>query len=62
VLHGGFLDGLAGFHYCAMISMYEYWIELKIREREHGWTQRTEELARKLLEEPAANQNTGALR
>src|SRR5205814_10539403 len=30
----GFLDGAAGLHYCFMIAMYEYWIELKIHEQE----------------------------
>src|SRR5438105_1042769 len=29
LIGGGFLDGIAGFHYCAMLSMYEHWIELK---------------------------------
>ncbi len=33
----GFLDGRAGLRYCAMISVYEYWTELKIRERAHPW-------------------------
>ncbi|MCC6581616.1 MAG: glycosyltransferase family 2 protein [Phycisphaeraceae bacterium] len=54
LLRFGFLDGKAGFHYCAMISMYEYWIELKIRELESDWRSRTDELARKLLEAPAS--------
>jgi hypothetical protein len=30
----GFLDGLPGFHYCVLISIYEYMIVLKIREIE----------------------------
>lgn len=51
-LRGGWLDGMAGFHYCAMISMYEYWIELKIAERENRWSRRTDELAARLLTEP----------
>jgi len=29
----GFLDGLAGFHYCVLLSIYEYMIVLKIREK-----------------------------
>lgn len=33
-LRRGFQDGNAGFHYCAMIGMYDFWTELKIRERE----------------------------
>lgn len=40
----GFLDGSAGFHYAVMISMYEYWIELKIREQKSDWRRRTEEV------------------
>lgn len=47
----GLLDGAAGFHYAAMISMYEYWITLKIRECEAGWIEGTNRLARRLLQE-----------
>jgi glycosyltransferase involved in cell wall biosynthesis len=39
VLKLGFLDGPAGFHYCMMLSIYEYMIVLKVRElrrRERG--------------------------
>ena len=53
VIRGGWLDGTAGFHYALMISMYEYWIELKIRELELGWTGRTEKTVESLLKEPA---------
>jgi glycosyltransferase involved in cell wall biosynthesis len=49
---GGFLDGRAGFHYCAMIAMYEYWIELKIQELEHPWQEKTNKTTRRLLQEP----------
>ena len=28
----GFLDGGAGFHYCVMRSIYEYMIDLKMKE------------------------------
>jgi len=28
VIGGGWMDGVAGMHYCFMIAMYEYWIEL----------------------------------
>jgi len=49
----GFLDGLAGFHYCAMISIYEYWIELKIAEQEAGWQTKTDKKAVQLAEEAA---------
>mgnify|MGYP000844152289 CR=1 FL=1 len=45
------LDGSAGFHYAAMISMYEYWIELKLREQQRNWRVRTDELALRMLEE-----------
>jgi glycosyltransferase involved in cell wall biosynthesis len=46
-VRGGWLDGSAGFHYCAMISIYEYWIELKMRQFEDPWDHRTESLARR---------------
>jgi glycosyltransferase involved in cell wall biosynthesis len=49
----GLLDGPAGYHYCAMLSMYDYWTELKIREREAPWADRTSELAGRMLAEPA---------
>jgi glycosyltransferase involved in cell wall biosynthesis len=32
VLKRGFLDGLAGFHYCMLLAFYEYMITLKRRE------------------------------
>lgn len=35
----GLLDGIAGFHYCCMVSIYEYMISLKVKElrrREKG--------------------------
>jgi glycosyltransferase involved in cell wall biosynthesis len=51
LLRGGWLDGSAGFHYTLMISMYEYWIELKIRELEMKWQQRTDVTVQKLLGE-----------
>ncbi len=47
-LRNGWMDGMAGFHYCAMISTYEYWIELKIREHEAQWSERTEATAREM--------------
>jgi glycosyltransferase involved in cell wall biosynthesis len=49
---GGWMDGVAGMHYCLMISMYEYWIELKINEQEAHWRMRTNRLVATLLEEP----------
>lgn len=49
----GILDGPAGLRYSALVSMYEYWIELKTHEREHPWNPQTLALADKLMaEEP----------
>lgn len=45
----GLRDGLAGAHYCMLVSMYEYWIELKMRERHSAWQDRNEEKVAKLL-------------
>jgi hypothetical protein len=50
----GFLDGVAGFNYCAMIAMYEYWIEVKISELESNWRRSTDRKVAQLLAEPAA--------
>ncbi|MCE9591747.1 MAG: glycosyltransferase family 2 protein [Planctomycetes bacterium] len=44
----GFLDGAVGFHYCAMMAMYEYWIEIKIREHEAEWVGKTDALSERL--------------
>lgn len=52
----GFLDGAAGLHYCAMISMYEYWIEMKIIEQEHQWRKKTERVVSRRLAEPAPSE------
>jgi glycosyltransferase involved in cell wall biosynthesis len=49
----GFLDGTAGFHYCMMIAMYEYWIELKMSEFESNWRAATDRRTQRLLSEPA---------
>ncbi|MCC6675779.1 MAG: glycosyltransferase family 2 protein [Phycisphaerales bacterium] len=51
VIKGGFRDGLPGVHYCLLIAMYEYWIGLKIREREHNWKGRNEDIVARLLAE-----------
>ena len=51
---GGWRDGRAGFHYSMMIAMYEYWIEMKIAERENEWHQSTKRLAERLLQETPA--------
>ncbi len=53
-LRGGFLDGAAGIRYCSMISAYEYWTELKIRERARPWDNATMGLVEKLLREDGA--------
>ncbi len=50
----GFLDGLAGMHYCLMISMYEYWIELKIRELNERWSAETDEHVARMLKRSAS--------
>src|SRR5688572_8362193 len=47
----GLLNGRAGFHYAAMISMYEYWIELKIQEQRHAWQRETDRKVTRLLSE-----------
>jgi glycosyltransferase involved in cell wall biosynthesis len=51
ILKRGFLDGLPGFHYCVMVSIYEYWIDLKTRELRQPWAARNEALVRQLLQE-----------
>jgi glycosyltransferase involved in cell wall biosynthesis len=51
ILRGGILDGMAGLHYCAMISVYEYWTELKIVERAKPWGPKTQRLVDKMLGE-----------
>jgi glycosyltransferase involved in cell wall biosynthesis len=50
----GLLDGIAGFRYCAMISSYEYWTELKIKEKARSWAGATNKRVEKMLSEPAA--------
>jgi glycosyltransferase involved in cell wall biosynthesis len=57
VLKLGVLDGAAGFHYCMMIAMYEYWIELKMRECESDWRGATDRRTRDML---ANGKGTGA--
>ena len=52
-LRWGWLDGPVGFHYCAMISMYEYWIEVKLREQATDWPGKTTRLAERLEAEPS---------
>jgi hypothetical protein len=47
------LDGKAGFHYAVMISMYEYWIEIKIREQQQQWADLTnQQVAESLADSP----------
>ncbi|MGD9790075.1 MAG: glycosyltransferase [Phycisphaerales bacterium] len=52
ILKGGFLDGWAGIRYSTMISMYEYWLEVKIAEAQRRWREGTEWWVRRLLREP----------
>ncbi|MGH7213938.1 MAG: glycosyltransferase family 2 protein [Tepidisphaeraceae bacterium] len=54
IRRGGWRDGTPGFHYCAMISMYEHWTDLKMRERQSRWPEQTDRLADALGQEPAA--------
>ncbi len=48
----GILDGIPGFHYAVMISMYEYWIALKVIEHDAGWQAKTEAALEALMREP----------
>lgn len=50
-LRGGILEGLAGFHYCAIGAMFEYWAHLKAVERHADWVAATEDLAKRMLRE-----------
>lgn len=52
LIGGGFLDGVAGLHYCSMIATYEHWIEMKMRERLQDWNGRIDMHAQQLLKEP----------
>ncbi|HYE18958.1 MAG TPA: glycosyltransferase family 2 protein [Tepidisphaeraceae bacterium] len=46
----GLLDGRAGFHYSLLISMYEYWIQLKMQEIEHkGWKRQNDRIVNRRL-------------
>lgn len=50
-LKRGFLDGLAGFYYAVLISMYESWITIKMRECDSDWTRRDRQTVERLLRE-----------
>lgn len=50
VLRLGFRDGRVGGLYCSMVAMYEYWIELKMKEQRKSWRERNEALVAKLLD------------
>lgn len=50
-IRGGILDGMAGLHYCCMISVYEYWTELKIVEKAKPWGEKTGRLVERMLKE-----------
>ncbi|MCC6429067.1 MAG: glycosyltransferase family 2 protein [Phycisphaerales bacterium] len=56
-LRKGFLDKDAGFQYALMISMYEYWIEVKIKEIKRRWASRTSDQVRRHM---AAHPSTGS--
>ncbi len=56
LLRRGFMDKDAGFQYALMISMYEYWIEVKIKEIKRCWASRTGQLERRYM---AAHPSTG---
>lgn len=60
LLRLGFMDGVAGFHYALMISTYEYWISLKVAEKQHDWKSKTNRLASKLLMERQAMNSIAA--
>ncbi|MBX9735969.1 MAG: glycosyltransferase family 2 protein [Phycisphaerales bacterium] len=62
VFRAAFLDGTAGFHYALMISMYEYWIEVKIRERRFSWRERTERAVAAMLAGPSTDSALSAPR
>jgi glycosyltransferase involved in cell wall biosynthesis len=59
VLRLGVFNGRPGLLYALMISMYEYWIELKIAERERRWREGTEREVGRLLAEPAGGRAPG---
>lgn len=60
VIRGGWIEGWAGFHYCALVSMYEYWIDLKVVEQERRWRERTDETERAMLREEPPEQERWA--
>lgn len=47
----GFLDGIAGFHYCAIIAIHRYWVGMKVMEQERAWGVQTEVAVNRLLAE-----------
>jgi glycosyltransferase involved in cell wall biosynthesis len=53
----GILDKDAGFQYALMISMYEYWIEVKIKEIKRRWGDRSDGAVRGLMKRHSANGN-----
>ncbi|HRJ50147.1 MAG TPA: glycosyltransferase family 2 protein, partial [Phycisphaerales bacterium] len=55
----GFLDRDAGFQYALMISMYEYWIEVKIKEIKRRWASRTTHLEHRLMAAHPATDGAG---
>jgi len=53
IIRLGFLDGMAGLHYALMISVYEYWLTLKMKELRSDWRDRDNRLAARLLKNGA---------
>ncbi|MCX5661675.1 MAG: glycosyltransferase family 2 protein [Planctomycetota bacterium] len=47
----GFLDGVAGFHFCAIHAMQVYWVGMKVMEQERAWIRQTEVAVTRLLAE-----------
>jgi glycosyltransferase involved in cell wall biosynthesis len=60
VYRRGILDGPPGWQYCAMISTYEYWTELKIRELSRPWQEETMRLAERMMAEAGERGGGGA--
>ncbi|HWE01563.1 MAG TPA: glycosyltransferase family 2 protein [Tepidisphaeraceae bacterium] len=54
LLRLGFLDGTAGLHYSAMISTYEYWIDMKVRELRNDWPGQVDRMVAERLQGQSA--------
>lgn len=58
-LKRGLLDGAAGASYALMISIYEYWIEIKRREREGRWTDLDRALVERICAQSQSQGSSG---